>query len=74
MKRGYMVKLGMVLLIAGLLATSTGCNRLLVGTNIGSIITGVVLGNVWTANTTESLCYRNGELIDCAELAAALAE
>lgn len=74
MKRRALVKLGPSLLDAAPLIASTDCSRLLYGTNAASAAAGWLLRSASTAGNIERLCYQNGVLIDCADLAADLGQ
>jgi len=49
--------------LAMILASSTGCNRL-----VNSALGGWVAGLLTAQLTGEQTCYRNGVLVDCSEL------
>lgn len=74
MKRGIAAQVGIIVTVVALGALSTGCNRLLYGTNALSGITGWLLGSVVTATNTDRVCYENGVVIDCASLPADLGQ
>jgi len=51
-----------------LLTTSAGCNERFWLSNVASFSTGWLLRDSTMPTTTETLCYRNGELVDCSEV------
>ena len=53
---------------AMLLITSTGCTERLLLSNVVPLTAGWLLHDYTAPTTTETTCYRNGELIDCSEL------
>ena len=56
------------ILVAVVLAgTTTGCTDWLLGSNVASFGAGWLLRHTTMPTTTETLCYRNGEPIDCSE-------
>lgn len=74
MKREFVARLAVLLLVVVFLLPSVGCNRVLLGTNTVSVVAGWLLGSVATSSSVERLCYQNGELIDCADLPADLGQ
>lgn len=56
-----------ILASAALLGTTTGCKEWLVGSHLTAFGAGWLARDLTMPMTTETLCYRNGELIDCAE-------
>ena len=61
-------RIGTVLIVLVVLISTSGCNRLLLGTNAVSFVGGWMFGNAFGASNVERLCYENGVLIDCADL------
>ncbi len=55
-------------LAAGVLLGSTGCNEMLPGSHMASFSAGWLVRGLTMPATTETLCYRNGELVDCSEV------
>lgn len=51
-----------------LLGTTTGCKKWMVGSHVATFGVGWLLSDLTMPTTTETLCYRNGELIDCSEM------
>ena len=65
----------LILLVAfTLLATGTGCDRTFRLANLASFSAGWLVGQLTTPITIDTVCYRNGELIDCSELPWASSE
>lgn len=56
------------LAVIALLGTTTGCTRWLVGSHLASFGAGWLLRDLTMPTTTETLCYQNGELVDCSEV------
>ena len=54
---------GLMLLVCG-----TGCDRVARLINVASFSAGWLVGQLTVPTTTETVCYRNGELIDCSEV------
>jgi hypothetical protein len=57
-----------VLTAVVLLGTTTGCKEWLVGSHVATFGAGWLLRDLTMPTTTETLCYQNGELIDCSEV------
>jgi hypothetical protein len=57
-----------ILATALLVLTSTGCKERLWLSNAVSFGAGWLLRDITMPTTTETLCYRNGEPIDCSEV------
>jgi hypothetical protein len=68
MKHGIGVRLTVCLVAAVLLGASTGCTPWLVVSNLVSLGSGWLLRDLTLTTATETQCYRNGVLVDCAEL------
>ncbi|MGD8452286.1 MAG: hypothetical protein PVJ57_10750 [Phycisphaerae bacterium] len=68
MRRGTLLRVGGIVVAGALFIGGTGCRELLIGTNIASVATGWLLGNLTTSGNVERVCYQNGVLIDCADL------
>jgi hypothetical protein len=68
MKHGIGVRLTASLVAAVLLGASTGCTQWLVVSNLVSLGSGWLLRDLTMTTTTDTLCYRNGALVDCSEL------
>ncbi len=56
------------LMAVALLGTTTGCREWLVGSHLASFGAGWLIRDLTIPTTTETLCYQNGELIDCSEV------
>ena len=67
MTKSKRVLIGLV--AAGLLATTSGCTPLWAASNIATLVSGLLLGNLRVPAMQET-CYRNGQLVDCATLPA----
>ncbi len=68
MRRGLKTWLVATVAAVTLLGATTGCTEWLVGSHLASFGAGWLLRDLTMFTTTETLCYRNGELIDCAEV------
>ncbi len=55
-------------LAAVALLGTTGCTGWLVGSRLATFGAGWLLRDLTVPTTTETTCYRNGELIDCSEV------
>ncbi len=51
-----------------LLGTATGCEEWPLGSHLVTFGAGWLLRDCTMTTTTETVCYRNGEPIDCSEL------
>ena len=51
-----------------LLGTTTGCTKWLVGSHLATFGAGWLALDLTMPTTTETLCYQNGELVDCPEV------
>jgi hypothetical protein len=68
MQRRITTWLAATLAAVALLGATTGCNEWLVGTHAASFGAGWLLRDVTMPATTETVCYQNGELVDCSEI------
>jgi len=68
MKRRITTWLIVVLASAAMLGPTMGCTEWLLASSAVSFGTGWLLRDLTMPTITETLCYRNGELVDCAEL------
>jgi hypothetical protein len=68
MKRGFGVRIAVVLLVGFLMATSTGCIECVAVSNAVSFGAGWLLRDVTLRTTVERECYKNGVLVDCVAL------
>jgi hypothetical protein len=69
MTRRTSTKIATLLVTVILLTGATGCVELWVASNTTSFVAGWLARGLVDA-TSGTTCYRNGELIDCAELPA----
>lgn len=74
MQRRVTTCLVATLMAVALLGTTTGCKEWLLGSHLASFGAGWALRDLTMPTTTETLCYRSGVLIDCADLPADLGE
>ena len=51
-----------------LLSTTTGCTKWLIGSYLTTFGAGWLARDLTMPTTTETLCYQNGELVDCSEV------
>lgn len=68
---------GRALILIGaltLLASGAGCNRVSRLMSVASFSAGWLVGHLTAPSTTDTVCYRNGELLDCSELPWASSE
>ena len=68
MRHSHTLKIGAVLLAAGLLVASTGCTKKFELVNGISFFSGLMVGINFAPTTVEQTCYENGVLVDCSEL------
>jgi hypothetical protein len=68
MKHGIVIRLTASLFASVLLGASTGCTPWLAVSNLVSLGSGWLLRDLTMTTATDTLCYRNGALVDCSEL------
>jgi len=68
MQRRITTWLVTTLAAVALLGTTTGCTEWLIGSHWVSFGAGWIARDITMPTTTETLCYRNGVLIDCSEV------
>ncbi len=68
MQRRITTWLVTTLAAVALLGTTTGCAEWLLGSHMVSFGAGWIARDFTMPTTTETLCYRNGVLIDCSEV------
>lgn len=68
MQRRITTWLVATLAAVALLGTTTGCREWLVGSHLATFGAGWLLRDLTMPTTTETFCYRNGELVDCSEV------
>jgi hypothetical protein len=68
MKRGFGLRVAVLVLVGVLLGTNTGCLEWLAVTNVVSFSAGWLLRDLTIPTTVQRECYQNGVLVDCATL------
>ena len=57
-----------ILAAVALFGTTTGCEEWLTGSHLASLSVGWLARELTMPTMTETLCYQNGEPIDCSEV------